>query len=31
MHICRYVPPWLCQILACMGAEVVWDAPQTLL
>ncbi|XP_052732773.1 uncharacterized protein LOC108330081 isoform X4 [Vigna angularis] len=19
MHICGYVPPWLCQILACMG------------
>ncbi|XP_027356586.1 uncharacterized protein LOC113865954 isoform X2 [Abrus precatorius] len=19
MHICRYVPPWLCQILTCMG------------
>ncbi|TKY74728.1 hypothetical protein E2542_SST03491 [Spatholobus suberectus] len=19
MHICRYVPPWLCQILDCMG------------
>ncbi|XP_014499807.1 uncharacterized protein LOC106760884 isoform X2 [Vigna radiata var. radiata] len=20
MHICGYVPPWLCQILACMGS-----------
>ncbi|CAI8618982.1 unnamed protein product [Vicia faba] len=19
MHICGYVPPWLCQILACIG------------
>ncbi|XP_057434474.1 uncharacterized protein LOC130727380 isoform X2 [Lotus japonicus] len=22
MHICRYVPPWLSQILACMGRNI---------